>query len=71
MVRYVSVKGAWRSYANRRIRGKDEKQRDDVGGWKWQAREVVVCAGGLNDSGEAAFFAGVVLVQFSFSCARR
>ena len=37
----------------------------DVRGWKRQAREVVVLAGGLNDSGKSAFVAGVVLVQLS------
>ena len=35
----------------------------DVRGLYWQAGGVVVCAGGVQNSGEAAFFAGVVLVQ--------
>ena len=44
-------------------------QRADVRRWKGQACEIVVCAGGLKDSGEAVFFAEVVLVQLGL-CAK-
>ena len=58
------------SYANRMIMRKEERQSADVRGWKWHARDVVVCAGGLKDSGEVAFFAGVVLVHLGL-CAKK
>ena len=45
----------------------EERQMADVCRWKRQACEIVVCAGGVQDSGEAAFFAGVVLVQLGFT----
>ena len=44
----------------------EERQLADVRRWKRQACEIMVCAGGVQDSGEAAFFAGVVLVQLGF-----
>ena len=45
----------------------EERQLADVLRWKGQACEILVCAGGVYDSGEAAFFAGVVLVQLGFT----
>ena len=57
------------SYANGRIRGKEEMQRADVRWWKWQASWVVGCAGTRMKSDEAALFPGVVLVQLGL-CAK-
>ena len=57
------VEGCLRELRNTRIRCKEESQRADVCWWKWQACEVVVCTGGLKDSGEAALLVGVVLVR--------
>ena len=59
----MTGRGACVGCANRRIMGEKEMQRADVRGWLGQAGVVVVCAGGVQNSGEAAFFAGVVLVQ--------
>ena len=69
---YVAERGACVSYTNRRIRVGKGRQRADVRGWNGQACEIVVCAGGVQDSGEAfrtAFFACVVLVQLGV-CAK-
>ena len=69
MVRDVAGSGDCVRYANIRIRVIKERQLADVRRWKGQACEILVCAGGVYDSGEAAFFAGVVLVQLGL-CAK-
>ena len=56
-------------YRNRKIKEKEERQSADVSGWKWQACEIVVCAGGVQDSANVALFSCLVFVQLGL-CAK-
>ena len=47
----------------------EDRQLADVLRWKRQACEIVVCACGVQDTGEAEFFAGLVIVQLGL-CAK-
>ena len=69
MVGDLSGMGACVNYASRRIRRKEKRQGADVRGWKWYARDVVVCWRGLKNCGKAAFVASNVLVQLGL-CAK-
>ena len=66
----VSARYDWRSDGQKDMGGEGKKmQMADVRECMGQAGEIVVCGGGVQDSGEAAFFAGVVLVQLGL-CAK-